>query len=138
MQAPPQTGCRSASRMDRACRGVQGGPQVLDFAVTSGMRPDIYRAVVDSTDVVFERYEEYKRSYKQTEQSCKDQGLQFSPMVLEAQGGGWSAALKSQVEFIARGSAVVNSEDMASVSLRIAQRVTFDMPWEHELAHSIN
>ena len=69
-------------------RGVQGDPEALDFAVTSGLRGDLLHQVIDQPETVFERYERFKKGFKQTEQHCRDQGLCFTPMILEAHGGG--------------------------------------------------
>eukprot|EP00973_Karenia_brevis_P028202 3885644-Karenia_brevis.AAC.1 len=68
-------------------RGMQGDAEALDFAATSGLRSDNYRSVIDNPAIVFDQYELYKRAYKQTDQCCRDQGLRFSPLIVEAHGG---------------------------------------------------
>jgi hypothetical protein len=98
------------------------------------MRSDSYRAVIDNPQTVFDHYEDFKRSYKQTDQSCRVQGLQFSPMVLEAQGGGWSAALRRQVEFVARNSAAAQAETTSVMSLIVAQRISCSLQRENARA----
>ena len=115
-------------------RGEQGGPEAADFAVTSGLRPDMYRAVIDNPMVVFDQYEAFKRSYKETHQCCQDQGLLFSPMVLEAHGGGWSPAFRRLIDWIVRSSAAANSDSSSSTSLRIAQRISCSLQRENARA----
>ncbi len=52
--------------------------------MTSGLRSDIFR----TPGVVFQHYEQLKRDYKHTADSCKAAGFCFTPMVMEAHGGG--------------------------------------------------
>ena len=115
-------------------RGTESGAEALDFAVTSGLQAALYRRVAENTNVVFDHYEAFKRSFKNTEQACKDQNLRFSPMILEAHGGGWSSAFRRTVDWIARNAAAANHEDATVVSLRIAQRISCSLHRENARA----
>ena len=105
-------------------RSSLGGAEALDFAVTSGLRADRYRQVAVDAGVVFAEYEDSKRAYKQTDLQCQQQGLRFTPMILEAHGGGWSTTFRRTVDWIATKAAASQHEKHAAVSLRLAQRIS--------------
>jgi len=113
---------------------VHGDAQALDFAVTSGLRSDRYRQAIENPTSVFSEYESYKKSYKQTEQMCREQGLRFTPMIIEAHGGGWSPSFRAVVDWIARGNAATHHKDQSAVSLRIAQRISCSLQRENARA----
>ena len=94
----------------------------------------MYRTAIDNTDPVFEQYEAYKRSYKQTDQCCSEQGIRFSPMILEAHGGGFSQCLRAVIDWIARHSAEVHGESAPATSLQIAQRISCSLHRENARA----
>ena len=105
-------------------RGASGNGEALDFAVTSGMRADLFRQAAEAPEVAFQRYEQYKRDYKQTESACKAAGFRFIPMVLEAHAGGWSPTARGVLDWIARQAAAASGDEQHAVSLRIAQRLS--------------
>ena len=51
------------------------------------------------------RYEDRKKSYKDTALVCAEQGLTFVPMVLEAVGGGWGKEARKVWSELAKLSA---------------------------------
>jgi hypothetical protein len=69
-------------------RGPSGGKEALDFAVTSGLRAGLIRQSGCLPEAVFQKYEAYKREYKQTAQACTAAGFRFVPLVFEAHSGG--------------------------------------------------
>ena len=105
-------------------RGPGGNGCALDFAVTSGLRSDIFRPVIDDPSVVFERYEHEKRQHLQTEERCREAGFQFQPMVLEAHGGSWSPSARRVLDWIAQQGAASQGESAQVVGLKIAQRLS--------------
>ena len=115
-------------------RGTHGDAEALDFAVTSGMRFDAYRRAAGDPATVFADYEAHKRQYKGTEDACRTQGIRFTPMVLEAHGGGWSPTFRGTVDMIARSAANAHHENHAKVSLRIAQRISCSLHRENARA----
>ena len=60
----------------------------MDLACSSSMRADLMARTAESPTVVFEEYDAFKRSFKNTEKHCTDQGFQFTPMILDSHSGG--------------------------------------------------
>jgi hypothetical protein len=105
-------------------RGAQGRGEALDFACTSGMRSDLLHIVADTPHVVFDRYEDFKRSYQNTDQQCADQGFVFTPMVFEAHAGAWSPTARKVLDDVSKYLAAATGSSVESVSLRLAQRTS--------------
>ena len=85
---------------------------------------DLFLTSADNPHAVFSRYEQLKRDYKNTARSCTDAGFLFVPFVIEAHAGSWSPSARSYVDFLANQSAAAQHEEPATVSLRIAQRIS--------------
>ena len=115
-------------------RGPRGNAESLDFAVTSGMRSGMFRLVAENPAEVFERYETFKQNRLQTQAQCNRAGCRFTPMVLEAQGGGWSGAFRGHMEWLARGGAATNRARPAAEALRMAQRINASLQKENARA----
>ena len=115
-------------------RGASGGAEALDFAVTSGMRSDLFRASAEAPHLAFEQYDRFKRRYGQTEQLCTTAGFRFVPVVFEAHAGGWSPMARGLFDWLAREAAARHNEDAGSVSLRIAQRISVALHRENARA----
>ncbi len=71
-------------------RGSSGQGEALDFAVTSGLRNDLFRVAAEAPEEVFHQYEKTKRDYLRTGESCDAAVFRFVPMVFEAHAGGFS------------------------------------------------
>ena len=95
------------------------------------MQAALYRRVVEDPNAVFQQYDAFKRNFKQTHQACHDQNLRFTPMVVEAHGGGWSPTFRRVVDWLARNAAVCSHEDAAAVSFKIAQRISYSLQREN-------
>ena len=115
-------------------RGCSGGAEASDFAVTSGMRSDLFRASVEAPGLAFEQYERFKRNYCNTQELCTAAGFRFVPVVFEAHAGGWSPMARGLFDWIAREAAARQHEDPGSVSLRIAQRISVALHRENARA----
>ena len=115
-------------------RGPQNRPTALDFAVTSGLRSDLWRQVAETPNHVFEFYEHYKRSYKDTERLCEDQGFAFLPMVMEAHSGAWSPSARRAWGFVARNMSAAWNEGQEPSSLKLAQRLCCSLQRENARA----
>ena len=97
-----------------------------DFAVTSGLRPDMVAASSRDCGAACRSYEDHKRGYLDTHRQCTQQGLGFVPLVVEAVGGGWgkearkiwSELAKSMA--LAQGELTSNSECGASLVQRLS------------------
>ena len=136
---PPEDGIAISTSSRRPAdiwlrRGLHGGQEALDFAVTSGLRSDLYRAFAENAGTVFSDYETYKREYKSIEQLCQTQGLRFTPMVLEAHGGGWSPLFRGVADWLAQKSAAALNEKPSAISLRMAQRISCTLQRENARA----
>ena len=66
-----------------------GLPAALDFAVTSGLRTDLLTASTQNASAAPSAYKDHKRTYLNTEDHCRTDGITFLPVVAEALGGGW-------------------------------------------------
>ena len=115
-------------------RGASGRPEALDFAVSSGMRSDLFRLSAVDPGLAFVQYERYKRNYDNTEQSCSAAGFRFVPIIFEAHGGGWSPTARGLVDWVARQLAARTQEEPGSTSLRIAQRISCALQKENARA----
>ena len=115
-------------------RGTGGEKEALDFAVTSGLQLGWYRRTAQDPGMLFAHYEDHKRTYRATEQQCRSEGLRFTPVVLEAHGGGWSPTGRKIVDWIARSAAAASNEKMATVALKIAQRMSCALQRENARA----
>ena len=109
----------------RGCKEGARSPEAMDFAVTSGLQTKYLDAARRDPNEVFQAYEDFMSQYKDTGQKCRQQGLTFTPAILEAHGGGWSPALRRAVAYVAgRRQASDGLTEGVSHSLRIAQRIS--------------
>ena len=76
-------------------------------------------AVDGSTALV--QYESFKRSHLDTEALCQDEGVNFIPMVCEADGGGWGPAAHRVWSELAKHKALVSGEQVSTVVSRLLQ-----------------
>ena len=110
----------------------QGGTgEALDLACTSGMRADLLGRIRQDPSAAFARYEDFKRSYKATDQACKQAGFKFTPLILEAHGGGWSPLARKVIDTIAKAQSAAWQEGQEHSSLRIAQRISISLQREN-------
>ena len=115
-------------------RGGSGKGEALDFAVSSGLQSELFHPVAETPGLVFQRYEDMKRWFKDTSQSCEASGFKFVPMVVEAHGGGWSPLARTTIDWISKQQALSLNEDPSAVSLRIAQRISCTLHRENARA----
>ena len=116
-------------------RGPSDHPEALDFAITSATRFQLIREASATLELVFARYEEHKRDHQQhTAQQCEQAGIRFIPMIMEAHSGSWSPLARNMLDWIARRSAAITLEEPATVSLRIAQRLSATLHRENSRA----
>ena len=98
------------------------------------MKASFLHQAVDDPEQVFALYEEYKRTYKDTDKTCKDQGFVFTPMVIEAHSGAWSSQARFVLAKIAKHQAAVKRESVERTSLKIAQRISITLHRENARA----
>ena len=92
------------------------------------MQSALFRPAAITPGLVFQLYEDKKRSFKNTERECGEAGFEFVPLVYEAHGGAGSPASRALFDWISKSQATNLFEDAASVSLRIAQRHIMHTP----------
>ena len=111
-----------------------GGPVALDFAVTCGMRPnELLHSAIDHSHALVE-YEHFKREHMSTAQQCKQQGLQFTPMVVEGHGGSWGPAAKEAFKNIAREYSNQTGISLSKASSELSQRIATTLERENARA----
>ena len=120
--------------------GRWGGARALDFAVTSGLRPDREAAVLADPEGAISAQEDEKRRFQPvgaeppTEEACRRAGFLFIPMVMEAHGGGWGAGARAVIGSLARCVTVTRCIEPAAVALDIAQRISVALHRENARA----
>jgi hypothetical protein len=116
-------------------RGPDGTGVALDFAATSGMQAGLFREASRSPELVFERYERFKRQHLDTDIVCRSAGFRFVPMIIEAHGGGWSQSARRTLDWIAGQAAAASGESRNEVTLRFAQRISCSL--HREVARAV-
>ena len=115
-------------------RGSSGKGEALDFAIPSGLQPELFHPVAETPGLVLHRYDGMKRSFKETAASCEAAGFKFVPLVVEAHGVGWGPTIRFTVDWISRVQSACQHNEVASVSLRIAQRISCTLHKENARA----
>ena len=105
-------------------------PQAVDFAVTSGLRDTQLGTGQGDVASVFEEYEMYKRGYKGTDTQCQQQGLTFTPFIIEAHAGGLSPLARRTLDGFSTEIAAAQRSEPAAVSFMIAQRISCSLQRE--------
>ena len=113
---------------------IQSRGSAIDFAVTSGLRNDIWRQTLDDPSSVFERYENFKRRFQSTDQQCNSAGFAFHPFIFEAHSGSWSPLGRKICSHIAKSVATVENTSPEIACLRIAQRISIALHRENARA----
>ena len=112
-------------------RGGTGCSEAWDFAVTSALRTDLFREAIAAPDATFQRYERFKREYKDTANACMAAGFSFVPMVLESHSGAWSPKARAMLDWLAREQAATIHQSPEAVSLRMVQRLSWTLQREN-------
>ena len=111
-----------------------GGPAALDFAVTNGIRNTMLRASVNDAEAAACAYENYKRSFLNTAEQCRQEGLEFVPVVMEGCSGAWGPAARKVWSHIAKLVASKTGEDSSKVSERHQQSLSICVQRENARA----
>ena len=110
--------------LPRGLRGPSRDPAALDWAVTSGLRADRVESSTRGPAELLGEYAEFKCSFKETERKCRDQGIRFVPLVIEAHGGGWGENLHQACHFIAGQQKAAGDWCREGTGQRLAQRIS--------------
>ena len=71
-----------------------GTPAAIDLAITSPQRQAALQMASGEAGAAAKMYETHKRTFKDTEDVCSQQGMTFLPMVAESSGGWGPGGLK--------------------------------------------
>ena len=99
----------------------RGIPAALDFAVTSGLRSDLVDKSAKDGSAATTNYEDFKRSHLNTEAKCREEGINFIPMICEADGGGWGPAAHKVWSELAKQKAIIAGEQVSTVVSQVLQ-----------------
>lgn len=108
--------------------------EALDLACTSGLRADFLANSALDGGAVFPAYEHLKRTFKDTAAVCAQAGFKFTPLILEAHGGGWSPVARATLDRLAKAQSAAWQEGQEACSLRIAQRISCTLQRENARA----
>ena len=102
-------------------RWRRGLPAALDLAVTSGLKVDMVQRSAEKGSAAVEIYEDFKRSYLDTHTTCQEEGLNFIPLVIEADGGGWGPAAHAVWSELAKRKSALTGEQSSTTATRMLQ-----------------
>ena len=91
-------------------RWKRGTPAALDLAVTSGLRRDLIESSALDGSSAVSIYEDFKRTHLNTETACLEEGIQFIPLICEADGGGWGPAGHAVWKELAKHKSLLTGE----------------------------
>ena len=91
-------------------RWRRGVPMALDFAVTSGLRRSNLAASLQDGSAAVKSYEDYKNTHLDTRATCITEGFNFTPMVVEAVGGGWGPSATKVFYELAKTKSMLSGE----------------------------
>ena len=115
-------------------RWRRGAPAAMDIAVTSGMRRDMLPKSAEDGTAAAKHYENFKRSYLDTEHSCKEEGITFIPLIIEADGGGWGPAATAVWSHIAKYKATLSGETVSTTATLMLQSLALILHRENARA----
>ena len=102
-------------------RWRRGAPAALDLAVTSGLRNDLVTKSAEDGSAAVNAYEDFKRTYLNTEAICQQEGITFIPLVCEADGGGWGPAAHRVWSVLAKYKSVRTGEQDSTIATHLLQ-----------------
>ena len=102
-------------------RWRRGAPAALDLAVTSGLRNDLVTKSAEDGSAAVNAYEDFKRTYLNTEAICQEEGITFIPLVCEADGGGWGPAAHRVWSVLAKYKSVRTGEQDSTIATHLLQ-----------------
>jgi len=113
-----------------------GPPAAWDFAVTSGLRLGVMAQSLRDPSAALTSYEHFNCSHRETERQCRDQGITFVPMIIEAHGGGWGKVAKGIWCELAKTSALATGEleSERSCATMLQQRLAMTLHRENARA----
>ena len=99
----------------------RGAPAALDLAVTSGLRRDLIDLTAEDGSVAVNGYEDFKRTHLNTETVCSEAGIQFIPLICEADGGGWGPASHAVWKELAKYKSLLTGDPISVTAEHLLQ-----------------
>ena len=106
----------------------------LDFAVTSGLRADMVQASAQDPASPTTSYEDFKRNHLHTARLCDEEGLGFTPMVMEAHGGSWGPAAQKVFSELAKSKSIIVGEPQDILLTQLHQNLSIILHRENARA----
>jgi hypothetical protein len=111
-----------------------GKPAAVDFAVSSGLRADLLSAAAHDASSVCVQYEDVKRKYLDTANSCHNAGLAFVPFVVEAHGGGLGPAARKVCGHLVKAAAARDGDEAEVHAADLFRRISITLQRENARA----
>ena len=106
----------------------------MDFAVTSGLRTDMVQSSTSDRTVPCAIYDDFKRSYVDTEAQCAARNLDFLPFILEAHSGGVGKTARRICSHIAKIGSSREGEATEETTRTLFLRITISLHRENARA----
>ena len=102
-----------------------GGYLAAQLRLTSqcGLRGDVLARTADDGSSATTAYEHVKRSYLDTASHCREEGLEFVPMVADALGG-WGPSAQKAWHTLARSLAQTTGEPLSAALEQLYQQLS--------------
>ena len=117
-------------------RWRRGTPAALDLAVTSGLRRDMVERSAEDGSTAVKLYENTKRSYLDTEVACQEEGIKFTPLICEADGGGWGPAAHAVWSQLAKHKSTLTGESDSITATHLLQSLGLILHKENAPCHT--
>eukprot|EP00665_Eupelagonemidae_sp_cell47_P012323 gene12323-biopygen11584 len=101
-----------------------GSRCALDFAVTNGLRCGSDSESAGDGSYADSSYEARKRSHLDTDSLCKEAGLLFIPMVMEASGRSWGPAARKVCSGFGNAAAKFTGESLSQKAEELSQTLS--------------
>eukprot|EP00660_Eupelagonema_oceanica_P019135 gene19135-biopygen16944 len=111
-----------------------GARTALDFAVTSGLKSGAVFETASDASTAVTSYEARKRAHLSTDLLCREEGILFIPMIMEAVGGSWGPAARAVWHELARCAARLTGEPFALKAEQISQDLSIILHRENATA----
>ncbi len=101
-----------------------GTPAAWDFAVTSALQSGSLQEAAAEPSAAAASYEQHKRTHLDTAAQCRQQGLEFVPVVAEAHSGTWGPTARAVWHSLAKSWASAAGLELSFTSAKLAQRMS--------------
>lgn len=103
-------------------------------AAYASRRQDIVNKSAEDGSAATKFYEHFKRSHLDTEATCRDEGINFIPVICEADGGGWGPTAHKVWSELAKHKSVRSGEQTSIIVTRLLQSLGLILRRENALS----